>query len=104
MNKDEILEKSRKDNGEVDERFKMMQWRASYLMVTVMMTVWAVLFVWDVLHGRETDVSFAIVMSGVAALNYYQYYRFRYKTALGVGILVTLAVVSAIVHHVLATW
>ena len=29
MNKDEILEKSRRDNDGMDERFKLMQWRAS---------------------------------------------------------------------------
>ncbi|MBC5584264.1 hypothetical protein GS424_015065 [Eggerthella guodeyinii] len=103
MDKDEILEKSRRDNGDVDERFKLMQWRASYVMVTVMLVVWAPLFVWDSLHGQSTDVSFAIVMSGIAAMNFYQYYQFRYKTALGVGILVTLAVLGMIVHHVLAT-
>lgn len=103
MDKDEILEKSRRDNGDVDERFKIMQWRASYVMVTVMLLVWAPLFVWDSLHGQSTDVSFAIVMSGIAAMNFYQYYQFRYKTALGVGILVTLAVLGMIVHHILAT-
>lgn len=103
MDKDEILEKSRRDNGDVDERFKLMQWRASYVMVTVMLVVWAPLFVWDSLHGQSTDVSFAIVMSGIAAMNFYQYYQFRYKTALGVGILVTLAVLGMVVHHVLAT-
>lgn len=103
MDKDEILEKSRRDNGDVDERFKLMQWRASYVMVTVMLVVWAPLFVWDSLHGQSTDVSFAIVMSGIAAMNFCQYYQFRYKTALGVGILVTLAVLGMIVHHVLAT-
>ena len=103
MDKDEILEKSRRDNGNMDERFKLMQWRASYIMVTVMMVVWAILFIWDVSHGQETDVSFAIVMSGVASMNFYQYYQFRYKTALGMGVLVTLAVLGIIVHHVLAT-
>ena len=61
MNKDEILEKSRRDNDGMDERFKLMQWRASYLMLSVMMVVWALLFVWDSLHGQSTDVSFAIV-------------------------------------------
>lgn len=103
MDKDEILEKNRRDNGNVDERFKLMQWRASYVMVTVMLVVWAPLFVWDSLHGQSTDVSFAIVMSGIAAMNFYQYYQLRYKTALGVGILVTIAVLGMIVHHVLAT-
>ena len=72
MNKDEILEKSRRDNDGMDERFKLMQWRASYLMLSVMMVVWALLFVWDSLHGQSTDVSFAIVMSGIAAMNFYQ--------------------------------
>ena len=43
MNKDEILEKSRRDNDGMDERFKLMQWRASYLMLSVMMVVWALL-------------------------------------------------------------
>ena len=78
MNKDEILEKSRRDNDGMDERFKLMQWRASYLMLSVMMVVWALLFVWDSLHGQSTDVSFAIV-------------------------LVTVAVISVVVHHIFAT-
>ena len=97
MNKDEILEKSRRDNDGMDERFKLMQWRASYLMLSVMM------FVWDSLHGQSTDVSFAIVMSGIAAMNFYQFYQFRYKTALGAGVLVTVAVISVVVHHIFAT-
>ena len=67
MNKDEILEKSRRDNDGMDERFKLMQWRASYLMLSVMMVVWALLFLWDARHGHCTVVSFAIVMSGLAA-------------------------------------
>ena len=103
MEKDEILEKSRRDNDGMDERFKLMQWRASYLMLSVMMVVWALLFVWDSIHGQSTDVAFAIVMSGMAAMNFYQYYLLRYKTALGVGILVTVAVISVVVRHVLAT-
>ena len=40
MNKDEILEKSRRDNDGMDERFKLMQWRASYLMLSVMIDVY----------------------------------------------------------------
>lgn len=79
----------------MDERFKLMQWRASYLMLSVMMVVWALLFLWDSLHGQSTDVSFAIVMSGIAAMNFYQFYQFRYKTALGAGVLVTVAVISS---------
>ena len=101
--KDEILEKSRRDNDGMDERFKLMQWRASYLMLSVMMVVWALLFLWDSLHGQSTDVSFAIVMSGIAAMNFYQFYQFRYKTALGAGVLVTVAVISVVVHHIFAT-
>ena len=50
MNKDEILEKSRRDNDGMDERFKL-----------------------------------------------------RYKTALGAGVLVTVAVISVVVHHIFAT-
>lgn len=103
MDKNEILEKSREDNRNMDERFKLMQWRVSYIMLSVMMVVWAVLFLWDVSHGQDTSVSFAIVMSGIAAMNFYQYYQFRYKTALGVGILVTLAVIGVIVRHILGT-
>ena len=103
MNKDEILEKSRRDNDGMDERFKLMQWRASYLMLSVMMVVWALLFLWDSLQGQSTDVSFAIVMSGIAAMNFYQFYQFRYKTALGAGVLVTVAVISVVVHHIFAT-
>ena len=95
MNKDEILEKSRRDNDGMDERFKLMQWRASYLMLSVMMVVWALLFVWDSLHGQSTDVS--------SAMNFYQFYQFRYKTALGAGVLVTVAVISVVVHHIFAT-
>ena len=57
----------------------------------------------DSLHGQSTDVSFAIVMSGIAAMNFYQFYQFRYKTALGAGVLVTVAVISVVVHHIFAT-
>ena len=84
MNKDEILEKSRRDNDGMDERFKLMQWRASYLMLSVMMVVWALLFLWDSLHGQSTGCVVRHCHVGIAAMNFYQFYQFRYKTAFGV--------------------
>ena len=36
-------------------------------------------------------------------MNFYQFYQFRYKTALGAGVLVTVAVISVVVHHIFAT-
>ena len=103
MNKDEILEKNREDNKHIDERFKLMQWRASYIMVTVMMVMWAIIFIWDSLHGQDTGVGFAIVMSGIAAMCFCQYHQLNTKSSFAAGVLVSLCVIVQIIHHILAT-
>lgn len=103
MDKNEILEKSREDNKGTDERFLLMQQRTSYVMVSVMMVVWAVLFVWDAVHGQDTTVGSAIAMSGIATMSFCQFYQLRYKINLVVGILVSLAALSFVVKHILGT-
>lgn len=103
MNKEEILERNRKDNKRVDERFGLMQLRASYVMVSAMMVVWAIIFIWDSLHGQDTGVGFAIVMSGIAAMCFCQYRQLNTKSSFAAGVLVSLCVIVQIIHHILAT-
>ena len=103
MDKNEILEKSREDNKGVDERFLLMQQRTSYVMVSVMMVVWAVLFIWDAMHGQDTNVGSAIAMSGIATMSFCQFKQLRYKTNLAIGIITTLAALSFAIQHILGT-
>ncbi len=103
MDKNEVLKRNRKDNERADERFMLIEQRMGYAVASVMMAVWAVLFVWDWLHGQSTSVGSAIMLSGVAALGFCQFYRLRLKSGLAFGILAAFGAVSFAVQHVLAT-
>ena len=103
MDKDEILEKNREDNGLVDERFRLMQQRASYIMVTVMIIVWAILFVWDSFHGVDKSVGGAITLSGVAALAFCQFRQLGMKSSIVLGALAAFGAISFAVQHVMLT-
>lgn len=99
MEKNEILEKNRRDNDGVDERFRLIEQRAAY----VMMFVLAFVFVWDFFHGRETDGMAAVFLSGCSAMCFYRFYQLRMKSFLFFGLFAALGAVSFIVHHILAT-
>ncbi|MFR1639470.1 MAG: hypothetical protein ACLSVD_10055 [Eggerthellaceae bacterium] len=75
MNKDDSGEEpsGQRRNGRAVQADAM----ASYLMLSVMMVVWALLYVWDSLWSEHGCVVPVTVMSGIAAMNFYQFYQFR---------------------------
>ena len=106
MDKDEILEKSRKDNGPVDERFKVMEYRTTNVMVSVMLAMWLVLFLWDTFTGGDTPpprVGSAIMLSGVAAMAFCRLYQLRMKSALVFGLLAAFGALSFAIKHIMLT-
>ena len=103
MDKDEILEKNRQESGLVDERFRLMQLRVSYVMVCAMLFVWAILFVWDSVHGADTSVGSAIMLSGVAAMGFCQFWQLRMKSSLVFGLLAAFGAVAFAAQHVMLT-
>ncbi|WP_302396758.1 DUF6442 family protein [Eggerthella sinensis] len=103
MEKSEILEKSRRDNDGIDERFRLIEQRAGYVMMSVMMLVLALVFVWDFAHGRETNGMAAVFLSGCSAMCFYRFYQLRLKSFLFFGAFATLGAVSFAINHVLAT-
>lgn len=103
MDKDEILEKNRRDNGNVDERFKLMEQRMGYVMMSAMMAAFVLLFLWDFFHGRETDGLCAVLMVGISAMSFTQFYQLRTKVSLFFGVFAALAGASWAVSYVLAT-
>ena len=103
MEKSEILEKSRRDNDGIDERFRLIEQRAGYVMMSVMMLVLALVFVWDFAHGRETNGMAAVFLSGSSAMCFYRFYQLRLKSFLFFGAFATLGAVSFAINHVLAT-
>ena len=103
MEKSEILEKSRRDNDGVDERFRLIEQRAGYVMMSVMMLVLALVFVWDFAHGRETNGMAAVFLSGCSAMCFYRFYQLRLKSFLFFGAFAMLGAVSFAINHVLAT-
>lgn len=103
MNKDEILAKSRKDNGLADERCKVMEYRTNFAMVAAMLIVWAVLFLWDVFRGQDTSVGGAIMLSGVAAMCLCRFHQQRMKSMLAYGLLAAFGAVSFVVQHIMLT-
>lgn len=103
MNKDEILERNREDNKQVDERFKLIQQRMGYVTMSAMMAAFVLLFLWDFFHGRNTDGLCAVLMTGIVAMSFAQFYQLRTKTSLFFGLFAVLAGVSWAVSYVLAT-
>lgn len=103
MDKHEILEKSRKDNGLVDERAKVTEYRTNFVMVAAMLIVWAALFFWDMLHGQDTSVGGAIMLSGVAAMCFCRFRQLRMKSMLAFGLLAAFGAVSFAAQHIMLT-
>lgn len=103
MDRDEILKKNREDNSSIDERFKVMQLRMGWVMGSAMVVAWAVMFVWDSLHGVDTKALGVVAMSGIAGMAFCQFYQFRTKSSLVFGSLAALAAFIWAVQHILAT-
>ncbi len=103
MDKHEILEKSREDNGLVDERFRSMEQRMLVIVGSTLMLGLAILQVWDRSHGLETNGINAVFMAGVASMGFAQYSKLRMKGALFLGAFAAVAAVIWAVQHVLIT-
>lgn len=103
MDKHEILEKSRKDSGLVDERSRVMEYRTNFVMIAAMLLVWAALFLWDMYRGQDTSVGGAIMLSGVAAMCFCRFYQLRMKSMLAFGLLAAFGAVSFAVQHIMVT-
>ena len=103
MDKEEILEKNREDNRGADERFRILNQRQSSVMVGAMLVVWAALFLGDFAHGQDTSAPAAIMLSGVAAMGFFQFYQMRMKLSLVCGLLAAFGVVSFAAKHIMLT-
>lgn len=103
MDKNEILEKNRKDNQVVDERFRILNQRQSAVSVIAMMGMWLVLFLWNIFRGLDTSQGGAIMLSAVAAMGFWQFYQFRMKSGLFFGALAAFGAISFAVKYILAT-
>ncbi len=103
MDKDEILEKSRRDNGDVDERFKIMEQRVGYAMLGVMAVGLALLYLWDFFHGLETSGLSAVLLAGIAGMGFYRFYQLRMKGLLFLAMLGAFGAIGFAVQHILAT-
>lgn len=103
MNKDEILEKNREDNKRVDERFKLMEQRMGYVMMSAMMAAFVLLFLWDFFHGRNTDGLLAVLFTGISTMCFYRFYQLRMKSLLFGGLFTAFFVVYNAVDYVLST-
>ena len=103
MDKEEILEKNRKDNRGADERFRILNQRQSVVMVGAMLAMWLILFLWNVFRGLDTSQGGAIMLSGVAAMGFWQFYQYRMKAGLVCGILAAFGAVSFAVKYIMAT-
>ena len=103
MDKEEILEKNRKDNRGADERFRILNQRQSVVMVGAMLAMWRILFLWNVFRGLDTSQGGAIMLSGVAAMGFWQFYQYRMKFSLVCGILAAFGAVSFAAKYIMGT-
>lgn len=103
MDKNEILEKNRKDNQVVDERFRILNQRQSTVFIAAMLGMWLVLFLWNLFRGLDTSQGGAIMLSGVAAMGFWQFYQYRMKSGLFFGALAAFGVITFAVNYIMAT-
>lgn len=103
MDKYEILEKSREDNGPADERFKLIEQRKGLIAMSAAALAFILLFLWDFFHGRNTDGLQAVFFTGLAAMTFCQAYQLRMKSLFFCGLFIASFVVYDAVCYVLAT-
>ncbi|WP_418252404.1 DUF6442 family protein [Gordonibacter urolithinfaciens] len=103
MDKNEILEKNREDNRGADERFRILNQRQSAVMVGAMLAMWLILFLWNVFRGLDTSQGGAIMLSGVAAMGFWQFYQFRMKFSLACGLLAAFGAATFAVKYIMGT-
>ena len=103
MDKNEILEKNRKDNQVVDERFRILNQRQSTVFIAAMLGMWLVLFLWNLFRGLDTSQGGAIMLSGVAAMGFWQLYQYRMKSGLFFGALAAFGAITFAVNYIMAT-
>lgn len=103
MEKNEILEKNRRDNGNVDERFKLIEQRMGLIALGAAAVAFILLYLWDFFHGQLTDGQYAVFFTGLAAMTFCKAYQLRMKSLLFFGLFISAFVVYAAVRYVLAT-
>lgn len=103
MDKEEILQKSREENAVVDERERRDQWRVGYVMLTVILFVWAVLFIWDSSHGVDTSGLQGLMLSSIVAMSVCNYRKTGLRQHIVFGVLAGFGVVCFFVSHIMMT-
>ena len=103
MDKEEILAKSRKENRGADELFRILYQRQSAVMVGAMLAMWLFLFLWNVFRGLDTSQGGAIMLSGVAAMGFWQFYQFKMKLGLVCGLLAAFGAVTFAITYLAET-
>ncbi|WP_080799742.1 DUF6442 family protein [Arabiibacter massiliensis] len=103
MDKNEILEKSRKDNGLVDERFKLLEQRKGLITMSAAAVAFILLYMWELFHGRNTDGLYAVFFTGLSTMMFCQAYQLRMKSLLFFGLFTASFVVHSAIRYVLAT-
>lgn len=103
MDKNEILEKSRRDNGEVDERFMLMEQRRGLISMSAAAVAFILLYVRDFFHGQNTDGLFAVFFTGLSTMIFCQAYQLRMKSLFFFGLFTAFFAVYIAVQYVLAT-
>lgn len=103
MNKDEILEKSRRDSGDVDERFMLIEQRKGLVSLSAAAVAFILLYAWELFHGRNTDGLYAVFFTGLSAMLFCRAYQLRMKSLFFFGLFTASFAAYSAVRYVLAT-
>lgn len=103
MEKSEILEKSRRDNDGIDERFRLIEQRKGLIALSAAGAAFVLLYLWDFFHGRNTDGLFAVFFTGLTAMSFCQAYQLRMKSLFFFGLFTAFFVVYNAAKYILAT-
>ncbi|MEG0376197.1 MAG: DUF6442 family protein [Raoultibacter sp.] len=102
MDKQEILEKSRRENGIADGREKQVEVRAASIGMWAMF-VFAIIFgqVRSIVFGQSPNDIMAVAFFGAAATFIARYYFTRYRGYLAAGIIFTLGMLLFLGTYIL---
>lgn len=103
MDKEGILAKSREDNVSADERFRIMEWRACYIALSVVMVLWAILFLWDFFHGLDTTGLMVIGLSVPATTCVVRYFQTRMRECIAYALVGGAGSIFFLVCHIVET-
>ena len=103
MDKDKILEKSRKENELGDEREKLINDKSNSLYLTFLMITGIVIIAWDLYHDIDVSRILAMFWAGCLGQYIFRYCKTKNKTNMTISILSFILLIKNLAEHFIYT-